>query len=181
MATLIRNRKKNSVIVTLPGGHEPLMFFPLGDRNGADAVLVEDDVSKSVAVQNAIRQGLIELVNADDVNEVLDDIDSRLASGHEMSAQATATIERVQNRDLVAQTCIGPGAREGLTCGATLIRSQAVLSGDAPPLCSSHESLSGQYFQTEVEVEPNPDDPTGPITKQVWKRVEVTRPQRNLA
>lgn len=182
MSTLIRNKKKNSVIIPITG-HEPIVLMPLGDANGGDVVMVEPDVAGTVRVKEALRRNLIEFVTEDDYEEVVARADAHLADSEAAVSEATeAVVERKQNRDLISSTCIGPGARETLTCGATVIQSQEVKRGDAPPLCSQHEHLAPNYYQTEVQVESDVDGPDqGPVTKKVWKRVEMTAPRRNLA
>lgn len=181
MTTLIRNKKKQSVILPLRG-QEPLIFMPAGDPTRSDVLMVEDAVVESVGLKEAIRRGLLEIVPESEVDAVLTHQDVAM-DVQQSTAPLDATIERRQNRDLIAATCIGPGARPGMECGATLIRPSAeVKNGDAPPLCSSHESLSATYYQTEVQVEGRSEDgvESGPVTTKVWKRMEMAPPRRNL-
>jgi len=183
MTTLLRNKKRNSVILPLPGVREPIVFMPLGDPSGGDVALVEDHQAETAAVQNAVRTSLLEIVPQEDVDAVLartDEVSLQIAE--QAQAASMERIERVQNRDLVGTVCIGPGAREGQQCGATVIQSVEVRNGDAPPLCGKHEHLSATFYQTEVQVEGSigaDGTPEGPVTTKVWKRVEMA-PRRTL-
>lgn len=183
MATLIRNRRKNSVVLPMPG-RPPLTFMPNGDPASGDLATIDDAEVSTAAIQDAIRQGLIEIVPEEEHDAAYaqaDGVVDRMTE--DLVGDAMGTIERKQDRDLIGTLCIGPGPRPGLTCGATILRASAdVKKGDAPPLCGKHESLSAEYYQTEVQVaraESGVDD--GPVTQKVWKRVEMAPPRRSLA
>lgn len=174
--TMIRNELATPVI--LPVGGKTLTFMPKNDRSGADCILVNEDIINTSEFQIAQRRGLLSVV--DDVNEQTDIIDTQAGlsdNAHAQRQQAVMSqVHRRQDRDLTSISCMGPGAREGQFCGAEIV-TLAAKKGETAPLCSTHEHLSGQFYQTEVEVE-GQDPQDGPTTQSVWKKIEIAQPRQ---
>lgn len=173
MATMIRNTLPNSAILSVRG-HDALIFAGRGDAAGQDYQMVDDDLLKTPEFIRARRSGALEAVAEERMEDVLahQDESSRVATQQAAEA-AEGVLHRTVDRTMVGVTCIGPGARPTLTCEAPVVMSAA--QKDLPPLCGNHAHLANQYFLTEVEAQK--EDGT-PITKSVWRKVEVTARSR---
>lgn len=136
----------------------------MGDPNGEDVQFIPDEVAKCPAYKKALRRGLLRRVQLDDegVTQAFDRQQSAWeARTTEGDKVALATIDRVQNNDLITVTCIGPNSRGNGPCGADVTVRERV-KNDAPPLCSQHVVLAHEFIPTQ--------DTTGEQTVTRWTR-----------
>lgn len=156
----VRNRETGPTILQL-ADREMFVWQPAGDSGGQDVQLMPSTVLDDLRFLRALQSGSIEIVDPDE--EVQGHLaklrvtvtpplirDSQRAAA---LAQVEATIERRQDRDLVATDCVGPGqrGRDG-ACGIQVI-GRATPRGEAPkpPLCPTHEHLGASLVLVTVQ------------------------------
>lgn len=156
---ILVNKTRKRIIVPLGKGLHPVVLLPQGDHSGGDMVPIDSDVAESSGVYQAVRTGKVAVQDVDgDGFTALEQRDQALEQRRaEAKAETTDVVESVmerrQDRDLVGALCIAPSAANpNLPCDAEVIRPN-VKNGDEPPLCTRHQSMSGQYVATEVEPE----------------------------
>lgn len=179
MPLLVRNTQPNTTVFAK--GAYSIIWATAGDPMGEDVQMVPDDLKDDVDFIKSVRSGI--LLIEDGAPDVLANIDATTEAfqARRDAAQeaATANLDRRQDRDIVQVSCIGPNpnGRGGVCEAAVLVRSAQ--TGEAPPLCPRHESLSAQFYLVDtgsVGESANGNTP-GKVAK-VWKRAEVTAPAR---
>jgi len=141
-----------------------------GDEMGGDYQHIPNELLENPQFLKAVKQGLVTIEDASD------EIDAALAkSGTKFAVREAAAREQVaaslseeENKDLVAEPCIGPGSKSGSCDVAVPVKVQE--RGSVPPLCSTHASLRSQFVLTHTD-DLNADGE--PVTK--WVRVAIDR------
>lgn len=150
----LRNMK-NGVTVLTPNFSDPrnfLEFQAAGDPGGGDIQYVSEELVNSPACVKAIQHGILELEGDALSPEVKQAFEQQMRVARERQRRAEeqidASIEHRENRDIVGETCVGPGSREGARCGDVIaVRDRALM--DTAPLCARHAHLAAEYTRTE--------------------------------
>lgn len=177
----LRNMKKGVTVLT-PNFSDPrnfLEFQAAGDPGGGDVQYVSEELTTTPAVVKALQHGVLEL-EADTMSpDVKAAFDQQMRVAREQrersDAVIAATIDRPENRDIVGETCVGPGERSGAPCGASIaVRDRAQM--DIAPLCTRHVHLAMEY----TRVEDNSYQPDGTSSKGYkWFRTRIEPPERS--
>lgn len=146
---------KDGVTVLTPNFSDPrnyLEFKAAGDPGGGDLQYVSEELVNTPACVKAIQHGVLALESdamSADVKAAFEQ-QMKVARDQRERQQAAvkATIDRAENRDIVGETCVGPGERPGVPCGDMVgVRDRTM--GDTAPLCARHEHLAMEYTRTE--------------------------------
>lgn len=174
----------NGVTVLTPYFNDPktyLEFQAAGDPGGGDVQYISEELAASPACVKAVMHGTLALETDTMSPEVAQAFQNQMRVARQQREKAQSqiadTIERTENRDLVGETCVGPGDRPGSECGAQVaVRDRA--QRDTAPLCSRHEDLASQY----VAVEDNSYHPDGDSKKGYrWLRTHIGKREREQA
>jgi hypothetical protein len=150
VALLLVENKENGP--TVWGEHA---WAPKGDPNGDDVLRLPDTLLDDPSFLQALASGHLTVIDPPpEVEERMaamrigDRSAGRRGRAADATASVMATIDRRHDRDLVAQTCLGPGPR-GVPggCEAQVIRRGT--EQDGPPLCGSHRHLADQFVQIQ--------------------------------
>lgn len=111
-----------------------------GDPHGQDVQLIpEFYLTSHPQFVKIVSRGV--LVRADGPEAQRADVaQANTSPGADLTNQAAQSIHREDNKDLVGATCIAPGTRSGVTCGADALVPNGAT--DVPPLCSQHKHLA---------------------------------------
>lgn len=169
----VRNREVGPTILQLDN-RELFVWGAAGHKDGEDVQLMPSTVLDDLRFIRALQNGSIEIV--DPSQEVVDHLaklrievtpslirDSQRAAA---TALVEATIERRQERDLVAAACVGPGqrGRDG-ECGVQVIMPAGPRDArPRPPLCRAHEPLEPSLVLVSIPS-------GGGQNKSVWAQV----------
>lgn len=175
MTTLIRNLRRNSLVLPVPGAAS-ITLMPNGDPSHGDVTMVSEEVLESVEFRDALRRGLVTQIEAEDTDQALSDMDeARAASreGQQRAAQESLneTLVPSQDNDIIGTSCIGPGARPTLKCGVP-VQLTAAQRKEQPPLCDKHRRLAHEYVPSETSTSGDPEIGGGERVT-VWSRVSV--------
>lgn len=166
----VRNRETGPTILQL-SDRELFIWQPAGAKDGEDVQLMPSTVLDDLRFIRALQHGSIEIEDPDEevtahLAKLRVEVTPPLIRDAQRAAALMAvesTIDRRQERDLLAAACVGPGQR-GRTgeCGTQVI-SPAPARGapQAPPLCKAHEHLAPSLVLVSV---PSGDGQT----KQIW-------------
>lgn len=166
----VRNKLNTQHLFTRVDG-QAIAWKPFGDPEGGDIAMVEDAVKDDIGFIQATRRGSLEVITE---NEALSAIDAQdeAALTHEAAGRTITAnvINRLADKTMGANLCIGPSPSKNKPCGDPVITHRADI-GNVPPLCPRHKSLAGQYVPVEG-TERNED--TGKV-ETAWKRVTVAK------
>jgi hypothetical protein len=176
----LRN-KKNGVTVLTPYFNDPktyLEFQAAGDPGGGDVQYISEELAASPAIVKAIQHGILELEEDTMSPEVAQAFAQQMRVAQQQRERADAkiaeTIDRPENRDLVGESCVGPGERQGARCSASVPMREKAMS-DVAPLCSKHAHLAMEY----TRVEDNSYNEDGTSKKGYkWFRTTIEERQR---
>jgi hypothetical protein len=172
---------KNGVTVLTPDRNDPgnyLEFQAAGDPSGGDIQYVSEEMAATPACVKAIMHGILELerdmMSPDVAMAFQRQMDVAKLQRERAEAGITQTIDRPENRDIIGETCVGPGERAGAACGAAVaMRDKSNV--DTAPLCSRHNDLAAHY----IRVEDNSYNPDGTSQKGYrWLRTHIERRER---
>lgn len=168
----LKNTRKSTLMIPIQGAR-PLTLRPLGDSGGQDNLLIDETTAARIEVRSAVSQGLVTLVSEEEEQSFADERNAEARQRAEEAAEArkktlTEVIDYRQENDISGRTCIAPGERPQVPCGAIVV-GQATKDRETAPLCSRHQGMAGQYTYTEIE---DPDVPGQ--TRGKWQRVTVT-------
>lgn len=142
---------KDGVTVLTPFFNDPktyLEFQAAGDPSGGDIQYVSGDLVNSPACVKAIQHGVLALEEDTLSPEVAQAFRMQMEVAKRQREQARATIddtiERTEQRDLVGETCVGPGNRPDVRCGDHVSVREKNLK-DTPPLCARHAHMQTEY------------------------------------
>jgi hypothetical protein len=157
--TLVRNTKLGPTVFTDPETKTEITWQGANDPMGDDVQVVPPGILGSSDFLRCLTRGIFVIESApDDVRAQLEahlnqprlrrQAEQWQAQQDQGRETSLATVEVVNQNDIVAVPCIGPATRgEGL-CGADIpVRESA--KGDKAPLCGQHEMLASQYVPTE--------------------------------
>jgi hypothetical protein len=147
-----------------------------GDPTGGDIQEVPSTLADNINFRRAVSRGVFEIVEADE--EVMAKLAGNATSWRDRqaasNAAAMASIDQAKDEDIIQMTCVGPGTRPGATCDQPVpVRERN--KNEAPPLCSVHESLKGQFLPVEGEVGPD-----GKASRK-WARVGMSEREHQTA
>lgn len=176
----LRN-KKDGVTVLTPVFSDPrtyLEFQAAGDPSGGDVQYVSEELVNTPACVKAIQHGVLELESDTMSEEIRNAFEQQMRVARQQRQQAeaavAASIDRPENRDLVGETCVGPGERPGVQCGVSVPRRERSVQ-DTAPLCTRHADLVTQY----VRVEDNSYHADGSSQKGYrWLRTHIENRER---
>lgn len=170
---MARNRMEGPTIMSSdPRGTYEVLWQGKGDPNGGDVQIVPETIVNTPAFQRALNNGVLLLI------EEGTDVEAREALAKQAAAFAKrSTIERDEildnldhqpDNDMLSVPCIGPNNRGG-KCDADVVVRQAT-QHDAPPLCTQHKYLAGEFVKHDENVYDGPEK-----KRQVsWTRTVVT-------
>lgn len=187
MPLLVRNHASDTTLFAKKG-QPTVQWAPAGDLMGDDVQRCPAEWVEDIDFLNSVDRGLLSIIEEGSTPEAVAQIKAHRGSFQAEHDAAKAKIEgsldRRQDRDLLGVECIGPAesGRAGLTCGEpVLVRAKA--KDEVPPLCPKHESLAPNFYLVQQGSKGEGEDAAngrdGKITK-VWKRTEMTSPQRSL-
>lgn len=176
----LRNLKPGVTVIT-PQFNDPkvyLEFQAAGDPSGGDIQYISEELAATPSCVKAIMHGVLALEENTMSPEVAQafqqQMDVATSRRKQAEAQIQQSIDRPQNRDLVGQTCVGPGERAGSTCGA-VVAMQDRAHQDTAPLCARHFDLATQYVRVEDDsYDPDSGRPRG----CKWLRTHIESRQR---
>lgn len=162
---------KDTVTVLTPNFSDSkvyLEFQAAGDPSGGDVQYISEELAASPACVKAIMHGILALEDDAMSPDVAQAFQAQMRVAKQQreraEAQVAQTIDRPENRDIVGETCVGPGDREGALCGASVPRQEKAMA-DLAPLCARHGHLAAQY----TRVEDNSYSPDGEKRKTGYK------------
>lgn len=173
---------KNGVTVLTPDFSDSrnyLEFQAAGDPSGGDLQYVSEKLTTTPAVVKALQHGVLALETDTMSPDVKAAFDQQMMVARQQRERAeaavAASIDRPENRDIVGETCIGPGERDGSPCGASIaMRDRAQM--DTAPLCARHSHLAMEYTRTEN----NSYNPDGTSSKgYTWFRTRIDPRERS--
>lgn len=183
MPLLVQNNSESTTLFAIGGGKQPLIWKPKGDISGEDVQRVPTDLADDIDFLRALDNGILTVINADDP-EVLARLQRETSAFADRQKQAAAAqeavLDRRQDRDLIAEGCIGPHAngRGVEQCGAPVLM-RAKEKDLHPPLCPRHKGMEHEFYltQTGSKGEGATDYSPGQVSHK-WSRVQMTAPQR---
>lgn len=181
----VRNNEPNVTIFakTVNGDMTRVTFGAAGTATAEQRVPLQ--FAEDIDFLNALEQGVLTVVGGPaNVVEILRSSADEARRSHQatLEAQATAMVDRAQDRDIVGLRCVGPApfGRDG-SCGRQLLQS-AKAQGEHPPLCPEHEHLAPTFHLVEVGSkgyeESGASESTAGIVRREWKQAVITAPQR---
>lgn len=138
-----------------------------GDPQGQDWQYVPESYRQHPYFAESIRKGVLAIGTYEDATQALIAQDAHHA-GSSLEADAAAAIHRPEVNDFLTVACIGPGTRQGLSCGLAVPIKQSNLKS-TPPLCDNHSSLAGSYVPIEGS---GPDG----LPQTTWAMTTMTAP-----
>lgn len=166
---------KNTVTVLTPVFNEPtcLEFQPAGDPSGGDIQYASEELVNTPACVKAIQHGVLAVESDTMSEEVRHAFEQQMRVARQQreraEAQISHTIDRPENRDLIGESCVGPGSRPGTPCGDSVSRHERAVQ-DTAPLCTRHAHLASEY----VQVERNTYEADGKSSKKYeWLRAKI--------
>jgi len=172
---------RDGVVVLTPNFSDPrnyLEFQAAGDPGGGDVQYVSEELTIAPAVVKALQHQVLALESDTMSESVRSAFEQQMKAAREQRERAQAhiaeTIDRPENRDIIGETCVGPGERPDAPCGASIaIRDRAQM--DTAPLCARHVHLSMEY----TRVEDNSYNADGTSKKGYkWFRTRITPRER---
>lgn len=172
---------KDGVTVLTPNFSDPrnyLEFQAAGDPSGGDLQYVSEELTTAPAVVKALQHGVLALEEDTLSPDVKAAFDQQMRVAREQrerqAAQVAEAIDRPENRDIIGESCVGPGTKPGTACGTSVPQRERAMS-DLAPLCSKHAHLAMEY----TRVEDNSYNPDGSSQKGYkWFRTRIEAPQR---
>jgi hypothetical protein len=146
LAVMCQNQMSGPTVIAADAKRNyETIFAGKDDPDGNDVQPIPDALLRTISFQRALRQGVLKVIEGEDHPVVVQAMSRQTTSFRDrMKAQETAArevIDAPSEDDILVAICIGPGTREGTTCGEQV----PVKSKDAagrPPLCSRHAQLS---------------------------------------
>lgn len=171
---MVRNNLSGPTVLVKKDKYD-FRWAAAGDPMGGDVQRVSADVIDDIDFLRALDQDIFA------IEEAPEEIEATLAKQSEAykarlaarTQAATEAIQREQANDLVSSPCIGPNPTGRGECGSPVVTRERDL-GKKPPLCPTHDSLSGQFISTEDMNAPKVGD------AKVVKWVRVTSGSEQL-
>lgn len=162
---------KDTVTVLTPNFSDSktyLEFQAAGDPSGGDVQYISEELAASPACVKAIMHGILALeddaMSPDVAQAFRQQMEVAKRQREAAERQVAQSIDRPENRDLVGESCVGPGDRQGVLCAASVaLRDKAMQ--DTAPLCARHIHLASEY----TRVEDNSYSPDGEDRRKGYK------------
>lgn len=133
------------VIASNPRREHEVTFEGKGDLNGGDYQHMPPEILATPAFAKQIALGTLVVTQGTDNPAVkaalANQSDAFWKRAEADKSAALATLDHEPDKDFLAIPCIGPGTRQGATCG-TEVPVKAAQAAATPPLCSAHTYLT---------------------------------------
>lgn len=145
-SVMVQNKMSGPTVIAADAKRNYEMIFAgKGDPQGEDVQEVPEELLRTKQFRDALRKGVLEVVEGDDHPVVIaamarqsDSFAKRMAAENLASREV---MDAVADNDLVVVNCIGPGSRDGAVCGDQVpVKDKEQAS--RPPLCDRHQHLA---------------------------------------
>lgn len=172
---LVRNREPNPTIFA--DGDVRVIWQRNGDEFGDDIQRVPESLMENPDFLRSVDVGTLEVLETSSP-EVMEQIkasgEAYKARREQAAAEATSSLERRQDNDIVGLVCIGPDQRGNQgQCGAQVLMRSAK-KNEIPPLCPRHQSLAPLFTLTESGSKGEGATPSraGTVSRE-WRQAQV--------
>ena len=168
MPVVVRNTKGGPTVHSIPEEKIEIVWAGAGDPNGEDVQEVPDDVASRVAFRKAIQSGTFVVVTQEEANASFE------AQTEAIRAKEAADLNRATTSiDLAANNDLVSLPCQGPGGRGTgqcgsPVPVRESARGDAPVLCQQHTGLASEFIQVEGEQMIEKGDRLEP--EKIWVR-----------
>lgn len=180
MPVAVRNLKTGPTVFSILEGENKIQveWKGKGDPYGEDVQEVPDSLLEDTRFRRALTRGVLERVDREEADGFIARQSQGAREREDAAAQAAVqAIDPAANNDLVSLPCQGPNERGTGECGAP-VPTREKDKGDAPVLCSQHESLAFQFVQVPTGQMVDKGDSLVP--EQHWVRSVLGERERQV-